>query len=70
MNRKPKSYRMPQIDIERLIGKSITLTVNMNLRGLRRARARLMVGKWLVRLAACVMGCGIVVNDGKGQAKD
>lgn len=60
--------RMPEIDMQRLIGERMTLTVNVRLIGERRMRARLMLGVWLVRLAAWVIGCNIVVNDGEGKA--
>lgn len=42
------------------LARQVTLTVN--LRGVRRFRWRLKVARWLIRLAACVVGCGIEVE--------
>jgi len=51
------------------LGKEVTVTVDLYLT--RRLRVRLAMARVLFRLAATILGCGIVVNDGhptKGQS--
>ena len=51
------------------LGKEVTVTVDLYLT--RRLRVRLAMARVLFWLAATILGCGIVVNDGdptKGQS--
>ena len=39
------------------------LTLNITVTGMRGLAVRIWAGRWLIRLAARVMGCGIKIED-------